>query len=77
MKWIQEALQSLLDGLQTIFDFVVSLVTGLIDVVKFLPRVFSTLFSSIGQMPSFLTAFAVLTVTILILYIVVGRDNGG
>lgn len=77
MKWIQEALQSLLDGLQTIFDFVVSLVTGLIEVVKFLPRVFSTLFSSIGQMPSFLTAFAVLTVTILILYIVVGRDNGG
>lgn len=77
MRWIQNALQSLLEGIQTIFEFVISLVTGLIEVVKFLPRVFSTLFSSIGQMPSFLTAFAVLTVTILILYIVVGRDNGG
>lgn len=61
----------------TVFDFVGSVIAGLFNIVKSLPMVVTMLTSSIGYLPSTIAAFATLTITISIVYLLVGRETGG
>ena len=69
-EWITGVVESL-------FNFISSVVTGLFNIVKSFPVVISLLTSSIGFLPSTLVAFASITITISIVYLLVGRDTGG
>lgn len=68
MQWI-------LDTFSSLVNFVISIVTGLIDVVKMLPSIISTLTTSIGFLPNFLIIFATITLVISIAYLLAGRGG--
>ena len=64
-------------GVESLFSFISSVVTGLFNIIKSLPVVLELLTSSIGFLPSTLVAFATITITISIVYLLVGRETGG
>ena len=74
----------LLDWLQAFFDIImslvnlaISLVDGIIQLFRLLPIAISVLSNSIGILPSILVAFATATITISVIFIIVGRNAGG
>lgn len=62
--------------IQSIVSFVVSLVQGLITMITSLPQILATATQAIGYLPAILTAFATLTITISIIYLIIGRNTG-
>lgn len=69
-------IQSVWDILQAIVSFVVSTIQGLITMITSLPQILATATSAIGYLPSILSAFATLTITISIIYLIIGRNTG-
>lgn len=67
------ALESILNFLQMIGQFVISLCRGLEQVLHMIPQAFSMLTISIGVLPSFLLAFAAVAITLSIVYTILGR----
>ena len=65
------------DIIESIFSFISSLVTGLIQIFTPIPAAVRMLTQSIGYIPSTLAVFATLTITISVIYLIVGRDTGG
>lgn len=69
-SWLQ-------DFFLSVYHFIESFFTGLFNVLKSIPQILSFTTNAIGYLPSALTIFAILTVTISIVYLIVGRDTGG
>lgn len=67
----------IVDTVTTLFNFFGSVVSGLFNIIKSLPMVVSMLTGVIGYLPSTIAAFATITITISIVYLIVGRDTGG
>lgn len=67
---------SLWDIISSVIEFFKSLVTGLITLFKLIPQILSTTTSAIGYLPSIIVVFATLTITISVIFIIVGRDTG-
>lgn len=61
----------------TLFDFLGSIIAGLINIVTSIPLVIDMLTKSIGYLPSTIAAFATITITISVVYLIVGRNTGG
>lgn len=74
---ILQACRWIIDTLQNVFTFVISLFTDFIEVLKVIPGVLSAITSAIAFLPDIVTVFAVLTITISVIYVMAGRDQGG
>lgn len=70
-----DALKSILDFLGMVGNFVKSLVDGIMTMFAMIPKAFAMLTVSIGVLPSVLTAFALLAITLSIVYFVAGRNG--
>ena len=68
--WIVETVSSLVEFLWT-------LIKGLIQLISLIPTAVNMLTNSIGILPSILVAFATATITISVIFILVGRESGG
>lgn len=68
-------MQWLIDTFSSLANFIVSMVTGLVDVIKMIPDIVQTLSTSIGYMPDFLIVFATTTLIIMIAYVIAGRGG--
>lgn len=77
MVWFQNAFNTLITGINAILDFLHSTSQNLFQIIKLIPQIFSNILVVIGTMPTFLQVFAIVTITILVIYLVLGRDNGG
>lgn len=77
LETLQNAFQKISNFFDTIIDFLSSLVGGFINLFKTLPLVKSFASSAISSLPSFLLAFATITILISIVYLIVGRQTGG
>ena len=67
----------IIDLLQTIADFIVNMIFGLGNIIKSIPMVITMLTQSIGYLPTTIAAFATITITISVVYLLVGRQTGG
>lgn len=65
------------DLLDSVVSFAISLVTGILNLFKALPQTISLFSNSILYLPSTLSVFATLTITISVVYLVLNRDPGG
>ena len=74
-KYIADFLGSIWGALQSLFSFVISTVKGLLSVFLMLPKFITYVTSAIGFLPSLLATFAVATVAIAIVYLVIGRNT--
>lgn len=68
--WIVEVVVSLVQFLWTT-------VKGLIQLISLIPSAVNLLTSSISLLPPLLIAFATATITICVIFIIVGRQTGG
>ena len=63
--------------IEAVWSFFQSLLNGLITVFTSIPAAVSMVVNAIGYLPSTLIVFATLTITISVVYLVVGRETGG
>lgn len=68
--------RSIISFIQTIWGFVVNIIKSLGDLFSLLINMLSVISGIILTLPSWLIAFATLTIGICILFLVVGRDHG-
>ena len=83
MTGIFRGIQQLINNFQSFFDFVktawgffVNLVKSIGDLVGMLINMFSIINGIILTLPSWLIAFATLTISVCILFLVLGRNHG-
>lgn len=75
-QWISDALSTVVDFIVTASRFLANTIAGLFGFIRNLPKFITYLTASIGYLPSFLSFFAVATVTIAIIYVIIGRGGG-
>lgn len=75
LDWIKNFLESLWDIILSLVGFVEQIAKGLTDLLKYLPEVVSMVTSSVGWLPSVLTVFATLSITVSVIMLIAGRNN--
>lgn len=68
--WIVNTISSLL-------EFLWSIIKGLIQLISLIPTAVNMLTTSIGVLPSLFIGFATATITVSVIFILVGRESGG
>lgn len=77
MTYIIDFLKELGEFFQTLIDIVVNFIQQLITFVMLIPVGVNMLVTSVGYLPSILIVFATLSITISIIYLILGRGQGG
>lgn len=77
MSYIIDFLKELGSFFQTLLDMVVNLVQQLITFIMLIPVGVNMLITSVGYLPSILIVFATLSITVSVIYLVLGRGQGG
>lgn len=67
----------LVDIITALVDFLWTLIKGLIQLISLIPSGVTALTNSIGLLPSLFVGFATATITISVIFILVGRNSGG
>lgn len=78
-KGIQQVisvLQSILNGFKTGILFISGLAKSMLELVRLMSTTLLNTNTLIGTLPSYLVAFATLTIGVTILYIIIGRNTG-
>lgn len=77
MNYIIDFLKELGNFFQTLIDMVVNLIQQLLTFIMLIPVGVSMLITSVGYLPSILIVFATLSITVSVIYLVLGRGQGG
>lgn len=77
MNYIIDFLKELGSFFQTLIDMVVNLIQQLLTFIMLIPVGVNMLITSVGYLPSILIVFATLSITVSVLYLVLGRGQGG
>lgn len=77
MSKIISLFSGLYDLITTVFGFVEQFFSSLVAIVRNLPGTLSFLTGAIAGLPSFVTAFATITLSITIAYFIANRRTGG
>ncbi len=67
----------LADTIASLVNFLWSIIKGTIQLISLIPSAVNMLTTSIGILPSILVAFATATITVSVIFIMVGRNAGG
>lgn len=70
-------LSGIVDFFKSIISLVWQIITGLIRLLALIPDMVTNLTDSLGLLPSFLVAFASVTITVSVIFIILGRSGGG
>lgn len=77
MKYIINCFEFLITTIRTIWDFFVGLLENLLMLIEYLTIVAEICYETIESMPSWLQSFAIITILISVLYMILGRETGG
>ena len=69
--------QGLIEIIGSLINLLLNLVRGIIQLIFLIPSAVTLLTTSIGVLPSILVGFATATITISVIFIIVGRNAGG
>lgn len=72
-----EFFQWIVDTISGLISFVWTIVEGLIQLIALIPSAVSALTQAMGILPSMLVGFATATITVCVIFILVGRESGG
>lgn len=76
VKTIASGFNDLINFIQTIFRILTNLLEQIVYLFKYLAQALTISVSFIATLPSWLAVFATVTVTISILYVILGRKGG-
>ena len=71
------ALNEIITFIGSSIDLAVKIVTGLVQLLQMIPSMVQTLTGSLSLLPSILVAFASVTITVAVIFIILGREGGG
>ena len=74
---ILQAVRWIIDTLQNIGDFIISLMSDFIEVLRVLPGILSAITSAIALLPDIVSVFAYATIFIAVIYLMANREQGG
>ena len=77
MSYIINFLQELGQLFETALDMAVNFIQQLVTFIKLIPVGVTMLVTSVGYLPSILIVFATLSITVSVIYLVLGRGQGG
>lgn len=77
MKAIIDFIDFLITTIETLWDFFIGLVTNIGTMIKYLGIALNICTSAVASMPGWIQAFGTLTITICVLFVILGRDTGG
>lgn len=77
MQWLIDFFTQLFETVASLIDFLVTAVMGLLSIVGQLPTLLNTVTSVAGGLPTILAGFVGATLTISIIYLLLGRGQGG
>lgn len=63
--------------LSGVVNFVVTLVSGLLTLIKMLPSLIADMTSAVGFLPTVLVTFFGVSVTVTVIFLIAGRGQGG
>lgn len=63
--------------ISSLVSFAIQLVTGVVRLLTLIPSAVLNLTNAVGYLPSILSAFAAATITVSVIFIIVGREGGG
>lgn len=76
MQGILNALDFILSTIKSVWGFFVGIVENLILLVKYIGKAIGLATQCILEMPTWLQVFAFLTLSVSVLYLVLGREGG-
>lgn len=76
ISMIQNFFEWLFDTAGTLLNFFVSIVEGLLELFKMFPKIMRMIFHAIGYLPSIFVVFVTITISVYIIYLIVGRNAG-
>lgn len=77
MNWLISFVQDISQMLSGVVNFVVTLVNGLLTLIKMLPSLIADMTTAVGFLPMVLTTFFGVSVTVTIIFLIAGRGQGG
>lgn len=77
MQAIIDFIDFIVSTVKSVWDFFIGMVTNIGTMIKYLGIALNICTSAIGSMPGWIQAFGTLTITICILFVILGRDTGG
>lgn len=76
MKAIISGIKGIVDFISMLIDLVVGFVKSIINLFKYLAQALMISLDFISTFPDWLQSFAIITISITILYLVLGRKSG-
>lgn len=76
MKAIQEGFTWLINFLKDLYEFLMTMISGLILAFKYLFKMMQMALDIILDLPDWLQAFGIITISITVMYFVIGRNAG-
>lgn len=77
MDFIISFIQDFIQIISGVVNFVVTLVDGLLTLLEMLPSLIADMTSAVGFLPTVLTTFFGVSVTVTIIFLIAGRGQGG
>ena len=77
LEWIVSFFQDIGQMLSGVVNFAVTLVDGLLTLLTMLPSLIADMTSAVGFLPSVLTTFFGVSVTVTVVFLIAGRGKGG
>lgn len=73
--WFQDMLSSLWGIIESAFNFLMNTIHSMFSLVRVLPTFINYLTDTVGYLPSFISIIAVCTISIAIIYLILGRST--
>lgn len=77
MQWLIDFFVSIFQTLSNVINFAVNAVLGLFDIIKMLPQLLTNVTASVSNLPSILSTFVLATITVSVIFLLIGRGEGG
>lgn len=77
MQFILDFIDFIVNTITTVWDFFMNIIKNITLMIEYLGIALEICYKAIASMPTWIQAFGTLTITISLLYMLVGRDTGG
>lgn len=74
---IVDGFKWLIDFFETIFEVITNFISSLLNLFGYISSATSLAYNLISTMPTWVSGFALITVSVLVLYMILGRRAGG
>ena len=76
MKAVAQGFNWLIDFFKNLYEFLMTMISGLILAFRYLYKMMGLAIDLILELPDWLQAFGIITISITVMYFVIGRNAG-